>query len=107
MIDLSDAPDVVERDRELSNELTQIYKQLLEVQEELNIITEAYLYGEEEVGDLTSLEFYLDVAKLVDRARDNVLVAGHKLSRKAFNRAVSEDRENREKRKVSEEERGM
>jgi hypothetical protein len=91
--------DAVERDRELSNELTQIYKHLLEVQEELDAITEAYLYGDEETGDLASLEFYLDVAKLVDRARDNLLVAGHKLSRKAFNRAVSEDRE---KRKVPE-----
>ncbi|NBD35210.1 MAG: hypothetical protein GVY30_04325 [Chloroflexi bacterium] len=100
MTDSSDTPDIVERDRKLSNELTQIYKQLLEVQEELNTITEAYLYGDKEVGDLASLEFYLDVAKLVDRARDNVLVAGHKLSRKAFNRAVSEDRQ---KRRSSEE----
>ena len=98
---MSNPIDAVERDRELSNELTQIYKHLLEVQEELDAVTEAYLYGEEETGDLVSLEFYLDVAKLVDRARDNVLVAGHKLSRKAFNQAVSEDRE---KRKASEEE---
>ncbi len=100
MTDSSATPDIVERDRKLSNELTQIYKQLLEVQEELNTITEAYLYGDKEVGDLASLEFYLDVAKLVDRARDNVLVAGHKLSRKAFNQAVSEDRQ---KRRSSEE----
>ena len=93
--------DTVARDRKLSNELTQIYKQLLEIQEELNVITEAFLYGEKEVGDLDSLEFYLDVAKLVDRARDDILVAGHKLSRKAFNQAVSEEQQ---RRRSSEEE---
>ncbi|MFP4394752.1 MAG: hypothetical protein ACLFTI_05760 [Anaerolineales bacterium] len=93
--------DTVTRDRKLSNELTQIYKQLIGIQEELNAVTGAYLYGEKEVGDLDSLEFYLDVAKLVDRARDDILMAGHKLSRKAFNQAVSEDRE---RRKASEEE---
>ena len=92
---MSNPADAVERDRELSNELTQIYKHLLEVQEELDAITEAYLYGEREAGDLDSLEFYLDVAKLVDRARDNVLVAGHKLSRQAFNQAVSEEQQRR------------
>ncbi len=95
--------DTVERDRKLSNELTQIYKDLLDVQEELSAVTEAYLYGEKEVGDLASLEFYLDVAKLVDQARDNILVAGHKLSRKAFNQAVLEDRQ---RRKASEKEVG-
>jgi hypothetical protein len=98
---MSNPTDAVERDRELSNELTQIYKQLLEIQEDLNAITEAFLYGEKETGDLDSLEFYLDVAKLVDRARDNILVAGHKLSRKAFNQAVSEDQQ---RRRSSEEE---
>jgi len=98
---MSNPTDAVERDRKLSNELTQIYKQLLEIQEDLNAITEAFLYGEKETGDLDSLEFYLDVAKLVDRARDNILVAGHKLSRKAFNQAVSEDQQ---RRRSSEEE---